>query len=68
MTNPDLIAGKTGTLKGFRGTSKEYAQALRLALQSERELWPEPQYTAHLCLINLVQNLIHELEEKETER
>ena len=46
-------------------TAKEYAEALRYAAEQEREDWPEPQYTAHICLINLVLNLIHELEAKE---
>jgi hypothetical protein len=46
-------------------TAKEYALALRYAAEQEREDWPEPQYTAHICLINLVMNLIHELETKE---
>ena len=46
-------------------TAREYAEALRYAAEQEREDWPEPQYTAHICLINLVLNLIHELEAKE---
>lgn len=68
MTDQDLTAGKNGTIPGWRGTSKEYAQALMLAVEAEREDWSEPQYTAHKCLINLVLNLIYELEAKETER
>jgi len=43
-------------------TAKEYALALRHTAEQEREDWPEPQFTAHICLINLVLNLIHELE------
>jgi len=46
-------------------TAKEYAEALRHTLEQERDKWPEPQFTAHICLINLVLNLIHELEAKE---
>ena len=45
-------------------TAKEYAEALRHTLEQEREDWPEPQYTAHLCLINLVLNLIREIEQR----
>ena len=65
MTDQDSTAGKNGSLKGYRGTSKEYAQALMLALEAEREEWSEPQFTAHKCVLNLVLNLIYELEEKE---
>ena len=65
MTDTESTAGKNGTIPGWRGTSKEYAQALMLALEAEREEWTEPHYTAHKCLINLVLNLIYELEEKE---
>lgn len=68
MTDQDSKAGKTGTIHGWRGTSKEYAQALMLALEAEREKWTEPQYTAHKCVLNLVLNLIYELEAKETEQ
>ena len=40
-------------------THSQYAEALLKALEAEREQWGEPFYTHHVCLLNLIQNIIH---------
>lgn len=43
-------------------SAADYLAALRLTHEKERPDWPEPQWTAYLCLLNLNANLIRNLE------
>ena len=45
-------------------TARAYLDGLILTHEAERANWPEPQWTAYLCLLNLAANILAELERR----
>jgi len=41
-------------------TAKKYAEGLLHTLQQERDLWPEPQYTHAVCVLNLILDVLNQ--------
>ena len=45
-------------------SARAYLDGLILTHEAERANWPEPQWTAYLCLLNLASNILAELERR----
>lgn len=39
----------------------DYIGGLRVALEGERNLWPQEQITQHLCLLNVLDSITNEI-------
>ena len=58
MTETAIAVNFTAT--AVESTAKGYAEGLLHTLQQERDLWPEPQFTHAVCVLNLILDVLNQ--------